>query len=170
MGWLAKYSLTGEELVKHHVFYSPSRRQLIFGFFNEQYQPTLWQARNFSAGPKYVTRGSRDSVLAMYEGVADCQVCTITEDCVSAIRTARHTGASVPCLGSSLSLSKITRLRAHFGPSWRFLVWLDSDMYNKAQNIATRFRLLGSSAMVLWTPEDPKMYNDKEMLDRMLNV
>lgn len=179
--WVYKYSITVEELISNDVVYSKSRNQLIFKLPDASNQSPCWQARNFSesARTKYYTQGEKEKCFPIYgrsdrnadTGLSTTEECrplrqsrqpilVIVEDCISAIKIARQ-WASMPCLGSSLSRSKLTALRALVGPSTRFVVWLDSNMYDKAQQIAQRLRLLGSKAYVVWTNLDPKCYDDK---------
>lgn len=70
----------------------------------------------------------------------------------------------MPCLGSTLSRDKLQRLMANQGLSTRFFVWLDSDMYDKAQQIAQRLAMLGAQVRVIWSKNDPKCYLDTEIV------
>lgn len=81
----------------------------------------------------------------------------ITEDCLSAIKVARQSDA-MPALSSDLSRDKLKRLARLYG---RFLVWLDGDMYPKAQRMARRLEYLGCEAKAVYTPLDPKCYDDE---------
>lgn len=174
--WTNKYNISVEELINNDVVYSKQRNQLIFKLPDASKQSTCWQARNFSehAKAKYYTQGEKENCFPIY-GLSTAQttdhlglqwqpILVIVEDCISAIKTARQ-WPSLPCLGSSLSRAKLTALRGLVGPSCRFVVWLDSNMYDKAQQIAQRLRLLGSYASVVWTTLDPKCYDNKMIRD-----
>lgn len=166
--WTSKYGLSTSELIKNNVLWSEQKKQLLFTFKDEQGQLLLWQARNFGswAKTKYYTQGVSDAVLPLYslgkEQEQSTQPLVLVEDCVSAIKIARQ-GSSMPVLGSDLSKAKLTRLAAFWGPSSPIVVWLDGNMYPKAQRMAARLNLLGCAATAVYTPLDPKEYSNKEI-------
>lgn len=169
--WVGKYGLSTNELIEQRVLWSPSRQQLIFTWYDESDHILLWQARNFKEGAKkYFTRGVPDECLPIYyhrgrQGIVEeinRRRLVIVEDCVSAIKIARMSD-SMPCLGSDINRGKLSRLRAYYGPSWGIVVWLDSNMYHKAQKIAQRLCFLGMNARAVYTELDPKCYDDDEI-------
>jgi hypothetical protein len=124
----------------------------------------LAQARNLEEGakPKYITYGKPNEVLPIYyvrdySRRSNCLV--LVEDCLSAIKVARLTDA-MPCLASEVSPTKLKRLAGLYGA---FLIWLDSDMYHKAQKMAQRLQLLGCKAHAVYTDLDPKCYEMKDI-------
>jgi hypothetical protein len=71
----------------------------------------------------------------------------------------------MPLLTSTLNLTSIRALAGLYGA---FLVWLDGNMFHKAQKIAQRCQLLGMEGRAVYTPLDPKEYDDgsiKKVLD-----
>lgn len=164
LSWVFKYNVRVEELLKHNVKYSQWRNQLIFTWYSEDNELLGYQARNFhpSAKQKYFTQGSINDLIPTYyyrdaHLPTDCLV--LVEDCLSAIKIARLSDA-MPCLSSDLPRDKLKRLARLYK---RFKVWLDSDMYHKAQRIAKRLQLLGCEADVIWTQDDPKCYSCDEL-------
>ncbi len=161
LSWVNKYGLSTEELIKNNVLWSEQKQQLIFTFKDEQGQLLLWQARNFwsEAKTKYFTRGTPDEIIAGFSLGKGRQL-VLVEDCVSAIKVARQASA-MPVLGSDLSKDKLTRLGRFWGPSSPILVWLDGNMFHKAQRIASRLSMLGCTAKAIYTELDPKEYPDE---------
>ena len=80
------------------------------------------------------------------------------------MKIARQSDA-MPCLTSTLSLTKLKRLRGLYGA---FLVWLDGNMFDKAQRLARLLQLLGADAKAVYTELDPKCYKDKEISQVLL--
>lgn len=162
------------EILSRGALWSPSRQQLIFTFRDDNNEIILAQGRNFHplAKSRYQTYGSPEDCLPIYyqnketEGNnhSNTRALVVVEDCLSAIKIARQSD-SMPVLSSDLSRTKLKRLARQFGA---FLVWLDSDMYHKAQRIAQRLEFLGCEAKAVWTPLDPKEYSDKEISNVLL--
>ena len=66
----------------------------------------------------------------------------------------------MPLLGSGITRQKLTRLR----PFYDLLdVWLDADMWHKAQNIVKTAQLLGFKATARYSKEDPKHLSNAEL-------
>lgn len=175
LDWVFQYGLSITELITHDVVYSKQRDQLIYTWYEPpSTTPILWQARNFSkeAKQKCFTQGTPNEVLPLYRGPEGSrEVFTIVEDPISAIKVARHCKAVLPVLGSDLPPTKIKRIADVLGPFLglsRVVVWLDGNMYHKAQKMASRLKLLGLEATAVWTKADPKACSDEiiqEMLD-----
>jgi hypothetical protein len=83
----------------------------------------------------------------------------IVEDPVSALRIGA-TSDSMPLLGSFLHQK---RLNALSGLYEGFVVWLDADKYKEARAIEQRIKYMGRSARTIYTPDDPKCYNDEQI-------
>jgi hypothetical protein len=165
VAWVAKYHLTVEDLLKHDCFYSASWDQLIYTWRDGENNIVLWQGRNFrpTAKVKCFTQGKPDEVLPLYHvgptGTNDTLV--VVEDPVSAMRVSAFATA-MPALGSDLSPNKLARVTRLPGLS-KVVVWLDGNMYPKAQRMAQRFQMLGVEACTVFTEEDPKALTNDTM-------
>jgi len=164
LDWLSKYDIPIETLIKEGVRWSEEWQQLLFTF------GTFWQARNFRPGKsKYFTSGPHDDLLPIYFSPGDVQKRTlvITEDCLSAIKTAYATALNglqmhaMPLLGSHLPSVKLNRLARLYNQA---IVWLDHDKGKEAQQIVARCRAVGMTANVVITQHDPKDYTNEEIL------
>ena len=171
--WARSFDVKVEELLARRVSYSPSQNRLFFNFFDAEGNRIFSQARNFNpmAKSKYWTVGKAEDVLPIYyrtvgHGTGDgrSSKLVITEDCLSAIKIARQSDA-MPALSSDLSLTKLKRLARLYGA---FLVWLDGDMFHKSQRICRRLQLLGCQAQPVYTPLDPKCYDDATIRNVLL--
>lgn len=180
LDWVFKYGITIEELIKNRVYWCEEKQQLIFTFYDEDGELLLWQARNFGSasgkhgnGPrtKYFTKGKPEQLLPIYPGLRVLaswgHPLVIVEDCISAIKIARY-ASSMPVLGSSMSAAKLTRL-SHLPGLHRALVWLDGNMYDKAQAIAGKLQMLGIGARAVYTELDPKCLSDTEIEEVIRN-
>lgn len=165
--WAKSYGIEVQELLFRDVQgVEPLqfRQRMAFVFRDSTRVPILAQARNLEEGakPKYITYGKPNEVLPIYyvrssERRSDCLV--LVEDCLSAIKLARLTDA-MPCLASEVSSLKLKRLAGLYGA---FLIWLDSDMYPKAQKMANKLQLLGCKAHAVYTDLDPKCYEMQDI-------
>lgn len=171
--WINKCDIGVAELLAKRVSFSPSQNRLFFNFYDAEGERIFAQARNFSplAKSKYWTVGKVDDVIPIYyrtvgHGTGDgrSSKLVITEDCLSAIKIARQNDA-MPALSSDLSLTKLKRLARLYGA---FLVWLDGDMFHKSQRICRRLQLLGCEAQPVYTPLDPKCYDDATIRNVLL--
>lgn len=156
VAWFSRYELDVPTLIKHGVLWSPSKQQVIYPFYENGTSLVAFQARNFSdkAKTKYYTKGAINDILPIYFKCSGnfSNTLVVVEDCASAIKLSRYVD-SLPILGSGLSLSKVTKVAALYSS---VLVWLDGDMFHKAQRIAERFQHLGVYATVKYTENDPK--------------
>lgn len=182
--WLAQYpGCSVEELIRRRVStVKGNPDSILFQWFTEQGLPCLQQVRYFPSNPKrkYITYGKPAEVLPIYQafnrratdtnddrlqpksvGKQSNRKLVIVEDALSAIKMARSVDA-MPCLGSDIPLGKITALSRFYEV---VVVWLDGNMFHKAQKIAKRFQLLGLEASAVYTELDPKCYKHEEMLD-----
>lgn len=162
--WFNKYDIYGHELIKNKVVWSPSKQQVIFTWYQDDGTLLAYNARNFwkEAKTKYYSKGNLNNLLPIYyysKSSKRSQVLVIVEDCLSAIKISRYTDA-MPALSSDVSLDKINRLARLYDT---FLVWLDGDMYHKAQRISDRFLALGCNASTVYTPKDPKTYSNEDI-------
>lgn len=174
--WISKYEITVEDLIRENISYNQRKRQLFFIWKDDEGHILGWQSRNFGDGPKYISSGDLDGILPIYFprevisrteeqstnqrwiGESSFRSCVLTEDCLSALKVAKTAQvASMPCLTSSLSTSKLKRLASQFDT---FLVWLDGNMFHNAQEMAKKLQLMGCEARAIWTPLDPKCYSE----------
>ncbi len=191
--WLAQYpGCSIEELISRRVTtVKGNPDSILFRWDTEQGLPCLQQVRYFPSHPKrkYITYGKPAEVLPIYQafnrragesntgrnghsmepekaGKQSPRKLVIVEDALSAIKMARSVD-SMPCLGSDLPLAKITALSRLYEA---VVVWLDGNMFHKAQKIASRFQMLGLEASAVYTELDPKCYTHEEMLDKVGKV
>lgn len=161
VSWLQKYGIGVDDAIRSHMVYSPANSQLIFKFYGADGELILWQARNFNPSraskSKYFTSGDHSDILPIYGGDKDGVV--VVEDCVSALRIGSQL-ASMPLLGSHLATQKLTRLNRLYSNLW---VWLDSDKFKEAQEIARRASMLGINAKVVFSELDPKCYTNEQI-------
>ncbi len=90
----------------------------------------------------------------------------VVEDPISAMKVARHTDFAMPALGSDLSMNKLARLARLPGLS-KVVVWLDGNMYPKAQRMAERLKHLGLEARAVYTEDDPKACSDSKIQEML---
>jgi hypothetical protein len=168
--WARSYGIDVEELLGRSVSYSPKESRLIFNFYSDDGTRILSQARNFSpmAKSKYFTYGKPEEVVPIYYATTNTTLRATTlvvcEDCLSAIKVARQFDC-MPVLSSDLSLTKLKRMSRFYN---NFVVWLDGDMYHKAQRICRRLQLLGCEAKAVYTPLDPKCYDNETIRNVVL--
>lgn len=170
LAWVFNYGVSIDELIKNKVYWSEEKQQLIFTFWNGD-ECLLWQARNFGTSEwakrvKYYTKGKPDNILPIYgqshRDVDRRSLLVLVEDCLSAIKISRQC-LSMPVLGSDLSQAKLTRLSRVLEASGGIVVWLDGNMYTKAQRMASRLQMLGVEARALYTEHDPKTYSNEKI-------
>lgn len=186
VAWAKTYSIEVPELLRRDVCYSERQLWLYFIWRDGEEKTIAWQARNFSGqGPKYTSSGSLEEVYPIYQclqfgenqlagtrtgsGSMDNQqqsssVLVLVEDCMSAIKIARQSDA-MPCLTSSLSPTKLNRLVRLYDT---FVVWLDGNMFPNAQKMARQLQMLGANARAVYTPLDPKCYDDGNIRNILL--
>ena len=160
--WLKKYGLTNGEISQHCIKWSKSQQQIIFPFYDDEWNVLAWQARNFSINScKYMTAGSTDNVLPIL-GLTTHEEKDIilVEDMVSAIKVSRHYRA-MPLLGSSASHRKLGRL-CFYTDTVRF--WLDADKLNMSIKMSKALSQMNIKTSIIHTERDPKEYSDAEIL------
>ncbi len=167
MLWVNQYGLGAEELLKNNVLYNSYWDQLIFPFYDADKRVVLWQARNFEQfrkqQRKYFTQGDVAAVLPIYKSsdLSGRRVLAVVEDCVSAIKLARHVD-TMPALSSSIPKEKLARLRYLYDT---IIFWLDGNMYNNAVKLVKQAELLGFAAHAVYTVDDPKLVCRSEMAE-----
>ena len=84
----------------------------------------------------------------------------ITEDALSSLRIAPYSDA-MPALGTQVPLHKIIAIKGYGYKEVR--VWLDSDKWREARDIAEAFRSVGVEASTIFSDLDPKSYTNEEI-------
>lgn len=155
--WVQQYGLSLEELLRRGCGWNDERQQLVFTFPNSD----VWQGRNFWSGAKskYFTQGDVNEFVPIYDSGRNDGRLVVVEDCISAIKCARHVDA-MPVLGSHVSNSKLYALSKLYTAIW---FWLDSDKLKESRNACDRARLIGINANVIFTKDDPKCYSDEDI-------
>lgn len=179
LAWTSSYQIKTEELLRNDVYYSERQHRMYFIWRDGSERICAWQARNFLSKPKYISSGSLEEVYPIYyyketnedslagpglPGISRTGTLVLTEDCLSAIKIARQSDA-MPCLTSTLSPTKLNRLVRLYGT---FVVWLDGNMFDKAQAMARQLQVLGANARAVYTPLDPKCYDDGNICNILL--
>jgi hypothetical protein len=152
--------------IRRGLQYSTYYNQLIYEYKDSEGKTRCIQARNFNpdraAKAKYFNQGSTSEVSPIYRATESNpwnKRLVITEDALSAIRIASQCDA-MPALGTNVPLHKIIALK----PFYQFVtVWLDSDKWREAREIAEKCEWIGYSANTIFTDLDPKCYTDSEI-------
>ena len=170
--WLSGYDITMDECLKFGICWSPSREGLVFPFYEQIHQNGVvlkgYQLRNFVKGrPKYVTSGPVEQIY-YYHGLdkAAKRGIIIVEDCISAIKVGRL-ACTLPLLGSHLPAHK---QRNMMNKSDKLTFWLDYDMAEEAYKQAATCSQLGYETRVIVTKEDPKYYDEEEIVEILEGV
>lgn len=163
VAWFTQYNITVETAKKRGLIYSAQRNQLLFTFYDADKSLLAYQARNLSPvsrGKRYFTQGDVNALLPIYHSTSPQRSLVLVEDCLSAIKLAGLERDAMPLLGSGISRQRLARLR----PFYDLLeVWLDSDMWHKAQGVAKQAQLLGFQAKAVYSNDDPKCYTNQEI-------
>ncbi len=163
--WLDKYGIMRDEIIEFKLKWSEFYQWLVFPVYNDSKELILFQARQFGPNDKsrWLTFGEPSKVLGVlgmirHQGKTHDDMLVIVEDLVSAIKVARHQRA-MALFGSSLPLEKFLKLkRMEFTP--KIIFWLDQDKYPEAMGMSARIKLLGHESTAIFTPKDPKEYDD----------
>lgn len=186
--WLAKYNISALETLKAGWKWSDSWEQLLFPFYDRDNKLCCLQARNFNpqraSKAKYYNQGEKSESWTIYkhtrpscEREADKSSCgdrsflqerprsllILTEDAVSSLVVAR-TSDAMPLLGTHIAKEKLMALRGFYD---QLVVWLDSDKYREARQIADQAKLIGFDARAEFTTLDPKDLSDEEIKEKL---
>lgn len=160
--WLLKYGLTFEEAKK--FWWSDSKQFLIFPACDVEGNLLFWQARDFNdkAKSKYFSTGNiQDSLYILGKN----EPLILVEDIISAIKISRHY-KSMALFGSSISNLNLTRIRDYIlSESKELGIWLDPDKIKDAVKISNRAKTLGINSFFIISKQDPKDYQDNEIID-----
>lgn len=158
--WLGKYGISVPEALRAGFVYEPQREQLLFPFYNRNGDLCCIQAKNFNvqraSKAKYYNTGEKAQSWTIY---GTGPILVMTEDAVSSLKVSRQT-AAMPLLGTHISRDKLAALRSIYKS---LIVWLDSDKWKEARDIADAAKLLGFPAKTILTPLDPKEYTNEEI-------
>jgi hypothetical protein len=177
ISYLSRYGITMGEVLRQGIVWSPRDEQLIYPYYattdDGRKYLACYQARNFNqsrqAKAKYFNKGSTSSVIPVIKCL-DTTVkrlvifpkrLVITEDALSAIRIARQCDA-MPALGTNVPVHKIMVLARSYE---RITIWLDSDKWREAREIADNVKWLGLSADTIYSELDPKAYTDEQITE-----
>jgi DNA primase len=165
ISWLKQYNIGGAESIRAGLHWSPSWEQLLFPFYDEDGILCCVQAKNFNpkraSKAKYYNVGDKSLHATIY-GKGDIVV--LTEDAVSAMKVG-FVEAGYPLLGTSVSRERLAWLADRFK---RLVVWLDSDKYREARDIADTAKLLGIATKTVYTDNDPKTYSVEQIKEFLL--
>ena len=159
MDWVHKYGINASILKRKDVYWSPSRKHLMFTWWNESTNPrtvVAYQARTFKKGqPKYLNFGDFEELIAKYRIKKDenSNILCIVEDCLSAIKISHTVCDTVACLTSELNRQKLVELANEYNT---IVIWLDDNMYKKALRIQETLDWLGPHTAVIQSTGDPK--------------
>lgn len=164
---LAKYGITVPDAIRFGLKFSAYYNQLIYEYRDKEGITKCIQARNFdpdrAAKAKYFNRGSTSEVSPIYKAQESLYTrrLVITEDALSAMRIASVCDA-MPALGTNVPVHKIVSLIG----SYEFVtVWLDSDKWREAREIAEKCLWTGLSANTVFSELDPKCYTTQEIME-----
>ena len=170
VNYLSKYGVQVSVAVRHGLVWCSGTEQLIYPYYattpDGRKYLACYQARNFNKSrqekAKYFNKGSTRNVIP----VIKCLTTTvkrlvITEDALSAIRIARQCDA-MPALGTNVPVSKLMALARSYE---RITIWLDSDKWREAREIADNVKWLGLSADTIYSELDPKTYSDEQITE-----
>lgn len=160
--WLLSCGITFQLQKKHGILWSPSRQMVCWKIRGEQTkQQIAWQGRCFAEDAKskyYIGGNVHDDYTIIPHSYTD-ETVVLVEDYLSAIRVSEHLPC-MPLFSCVCSLAVLQQLLTRFNS---IIVWLDSDKLDNARKIASDASMLGLPASVLYTPKDPKEYNDQQI-------
>jgi Zn ribbon nucleic-acid-binding protein len=147
--WLRQY-LNEDEIKLFQYDPESDRHVYVAGDF--------YEARSVTQTPKSLQYGKKPLHI-----LGEGQPLVVVEDIVSAIKIARFTQA-VPLWGSHMSRDWMAHIR---GKAEKVMVWLDSDKYHEAVELAVALGSLGCLARVIRTDKDPKELTEAEILRKL---
>ena len=171
VAFVQQYGLSVEELIKNGYRYLRDGEILSRAYGRDDRrdgstQATGYETRSFEARRIVRKRhkqfhGSKENsdTYCRAESPSTTGV-VIVEDALSSLKIA-HVADSLALLGTSIPMSKVTALAQKYQRAW---VWLDSDKFKEAWEIATKLKWLGVHTSVILTPKDPKWYTDEEIM------
>lgn len=162
--WLYSCGIHSELQKKYSIQWSPRQQLVCWTIRNQEGKFLAWQGRTFSkeAKTKYVIHGKvHEDVCILGEDKGT--IIVLCEDYMSAIRVSTHLPC-MPLFGCTISLQHLQALSKRFST---VIVWLDADKLDNARKIASNASMAGLHGKVLYTPEDPKNYPDKDIKEAL---
>lgn len=158
--WLGQYNLSVEDLIKHRIYYSKQRNQVVFVLphISMHGEIGMIQVRNFNPNTsKYTNLGDREDVMPIYKAKDVPDTLIVVEDIISAICVSKAGFDGLPVLGSTMSLRKVALVKK-LGYE-RIRVWLDSDKASSNISLASKLAMICDDVHSIVTDLDPKCYN-----------
>lgn len=165
--YLNNYSLTNQDIIHNTILWSENYQRLIFPYLFPE-GLLGWQGRYLgddTTKAKWFSQGKLHEFIHVV-GNQHSNICVLTEDVISAIKVAHNTKVcACPIFGSHISMTRLLQLKRIFG---KLIIWLDSDMNLKVVKFAQQAQSIGLPVATVFTPKDPKEYNDIE-IQELLN-
>lgn len=166
--WLSKYNLTVADMIKHRIYYSKYRDQVVF-ILPHAYKHGeigMVQVRNFrQTMNKYFNLGDREDVMPIYKAHPIPGTLIIVEDILSALCVCKAGYDGMPVLGSSMSLRKVALIKK-MGYE-RIRVWLDSNKAGAGVGLAARLAMICDDVRSVITDLDPKCYASEAIIQHV---
>lgn len=158
--WLRKYGITDSEIFVNGIIYHPGRRSIVFPLGSSKTR--CYRHIGDSQGiPKAITRGTKTHNFWYHSHHSYPGRGVFVEDCVSAIKVARHVDAYA-CLGSDVPGDAIYKAIETYKTIG---IWLDRDMATKSLKTALTWSSKNCPVYCIVTERDPKEYDDTEIKD-----
>lgn len=131
--------ISTHDMTMQHVKYSPDRDTIAYPIFDFSGKEVGIVDRSYTGRePKAMTYWFEDVPKVHFPLVQrPTRTCVVVEDIPSAIKAAHYMSAAA-LLGSSISVSVMNELRAHFS---RLIIMLDKDATDKAVDIAQVYNI-----------------------------
>ena len=157
--WLAKYSLTRQDITNNTLLWSEYYQRIIFPYLSPD-GLLGWQGRYLGTDTnkaKWFSQGKLHEFMHVV-GNRQSRVCVLVEDIVSAIKVAHNTNVCAsPLFGSHISLAKLLRYKKMFD---KIIIWLDDDMKTKVVKYSQLANSIGLPVSTVYTTHDPKEIDD----------
>lgn len=168
--WLYADGIGNRDIAACGIYYHKASNRIVIPIYDLGNDTGFWQARSVSGKPKYLNPAgfNRNYIVASYHPDSGPDIpagIVLCEDWKSCYRVHRATGmCSVALLGTSLSDEIAARLIDSGDPVY---VWLDDDRAgrNGCASILRKLRSFGVEASAIHSPQDPKKYDDDEIVE-----
>jgi hypothetical protein len=167
--WLDKYGITQLEQIQNGIQWSESKKYLVLPITNEHGYVVGTNSRYFGDNPqhpKYVNNYSNAGIFKVVKPSSPCvNALVLVEDLLSTIKVGRHTDAL--CLtGTNIPDDLLLRILSYCSSGNKaVIIWLDSNMHQKAVGYAKRFSQFLPAFAVVDREKDPKEHTDVEIVD-----
>ena len=160
--WLLKNGITFQLQKEHGIMWSHYRQMVCWQIKGLKGTIIGWQGRCFApdAKMKYYSQGRiREDVCVVARQSPLPDTVVLVEDYISAVRVSGYLPC-IPLFGCVCSLEALGQLLGRFK---NIKVWLDSDKLDNARQVAQNASMLGLKSDVVFTPQDPKEYSNREI-------